>query len=355
MKQKIAIALLFLPLLASAQVEGQWSIERINAWYADVGAIKGCNYLPATAVNDIDMWQESSFDPSTIQKELKLAHESGYNSVRVFLHQLVWEKQKVSFKKNMKTFLAIADRNQITVMFVVFDDCTAPGQTPFVGVQKDPLPGLHNSRWVANPGPDAAEDKSRFPAYEAYLKDIISSFKDDHRILAWDLYNEPANIGGGAASTQSKELILSAFKWAREIQPSQPLTVGAWNMGNHLEDEMSQLMMSHSDFVTFHSYKDIEDLKSRIAACRKFNRPIVNTEWLRRQVGNTFEQVIPVFKENKIGWYHWGLVQGKTQTWLHWSSSKEEPRDKPWQHDMFFPSHKAYDPQEIEMVRAFKF
>lgn len=351
MKLKIAATLIVLPLIATAQLEGQWSIDRINAWYAGVGVIKGCNYLPATAVNDIDMWQESSFDPETIEKELQLAHESGYNSVRVFLHFLVWKKQRSAFKKNIETFLQIADHNDIKVMFILFDDCNAPGEKPFIGEQKAPRPGIHNSRWVASPGLDAVDDKTRFPEYESYLKDIISTYKNDRRIIAWDLYNEPGNTGVG---TRSRELLLNAFKWAREINPTQPLTVGAWNLDN-LEDEMSQLMMSYSDFVTFHSYKDVADLRHRIAACKKFNRPIVNTEWLRRQVGNTFENVLPVFAENRIGWYHWGLVQGKTQTWLHWVSSKDGIRDTPWQHDIFTPDHKAYSPKEIEMVKQFDF
>ena len=351
MKLTIATALLTLPLIASAQLEGQWSIEKINAWYADVGAIKGCNYLPATAVNDIDMWQESSFDPKTIEKELKLAHENGYNSVRVFLHSLVWKEQKEAFHVNIETFLKIADRNEIKVMFILFDDCNAPDEKPFIGVQNDPKVGHHNSRWVACPGLDIVDDKAQFPGYEAYLKDIVSTYKDDDRIIAWDLYNEPGNTGVGM---RSKELLVNTFKWARKIGPSQPLTVGAWNLDD-LEDEMSQIMMSHSDFVTFHSYKDIVDLNSRIAACKKFNRPIVNTEWLRRQVGNTFEDVLPVFAENKIGWYHWGLVQGETQTWLHWVSSKDDIKDQPWQHDMFTPDHQPYNPTEIEMVKGFGF
>ena len=337
--------------MASAQKEGQWSVEKINQWYADVGAIKGFNYLPATAVNDIDMWQESSFDPETIAKELKLAHESGYNSVRVFLHYLVWKEQKKSFKQNIETFLKIAESNKITVMFILFDDCNAPGQAPFIGEQKAPELGHHNSRWVACPGLDVVDDLSQFADYESYLKDIVSTYKDDDRIIAWDLYNEPGNTGVGM---RSKGLLLNAFKWAREVNPSQPLTVGAWNL-DHLEDEMSQIMMSHSDFVTFHSYKDIEDLKNRITVCQRFNRPIINTEWLRRQAGNTFELVLPVFKENKIGWYHWGLVQGKTQTWLHWISSADNVKDAPWQHDMFTPDHKPYKPTEIEMVKGFEF
>jgi len=351
MKLKIATALLTLPLIASAQLEGQWSIERINAWYADVGALKGCNYLPATAVNDIDMWQESSFDTETIEIELKLAHESGYNSVRVFLHQLVWKEQKESFHANIKTFLNIADRNEIKVMFIIFDDCNAPEQIPFIGEQKAPKAGHHNSRWVACPGLDAVDDKARFPEYENYLKDIISTYKNDKRIIAWDLYNEPGNTG---VDMRSKELLISVFKWAREMNPSQPLTVGAWNLDN-LEDELSQIMLSHSDFITFHSYNDVADLNRRISLCKKFNRPIVNTEWLRRQAGNTFELVLPIFTEEKIGWYHWGLVQGKTQTWLHWVSSKDEPKEDPWQHDMFTPDHKSYRPEEIEMVKSFEF
>ena len=346
-----ALAILISITSCSSNEQGQWSVDRINNWYSEVGEIKGFNYVPSTAVNDIDMWQESSFDPITISKELMLARESGYNSARVFLHYLVWKENSETFKNRINEFLEIADDNKIKVMFILFDDCNAPGCEPFIGEQKAPLVGHHNSQWVACPGLDVTDDKSAFPEYEKYLKDIISTYKNDNRVIAWDLYNEPGNTGVGE---RSKELLLNTFKWAHQINPSQPLTVGSWNLEG-LEDEMSEIMMSNSDFVTFHSYGDVIDLRERIAVCQMYNRPIVNTEWLRRQVGNTFEEILPEFQKHKIGWYHWGLVQGKTQTWLHWVSSKDNIKDGPWQHDMFTPEHKAYDKKEIEMVKNFKF
>ena len=355
MKKIITILVLLISLISCTTKENEkWSIEKINNWYSEVGVIKGFNYVPATAVNDIDMWQESSFDPATIKSELKLASESGYNSARVFLHYLVWKENSETFKNRINEFLGIADDNGLKIMFILFDDCNAPDCEPFIGEQKAPVIGHHNSRWVACPGLEATDDKSAFPEYEKYLKDIMSTYKNDTRVIAWDLYNEPGNTGVGE---RSKELMLNTFKWAREINPSQPLTVGSWNLEGleGLEDEMSKLMMSNSDFVTFHSYGDVNDLRERIAVCETYGRPVVNTEWLRRQVGNTFEEILPEFKNHKIGWYHWGLVQGKTQTWLHWASSKDEVKSSPWQHDMFTPEHKIYDQKEIEMVKNFKF
>jgi len=70
----------------------RWSEERANAWAEEQGWIVGANFVPSTAQNQIEMWQASTFDPVTINWELGYAKDIGMNSMRVFLHYLVWQE-----------------------------------------------------------------------------------------------------------------------------------------------------------------------------------------------------------------------------------------------------------------------
>ena len=36
-------------------LQGRWSAERAWAWYDGIGPIRGCNYLPRTAVNSTEV------------------------------------------------------------------------------------------------------------------------------------------------------------------------------------------------------------------------------------------------------------------------------------------------------------
>ncbi len=75
----------------SALAPGQWSAEKAWAWSIQQPWLVGCNFLPSTAVNDVEMWQKETFDPQTIDRELGWAQELGFNTVRVFVNYVVWE------------------------------------------------------------------------------------------------------------------------------------------------------------------------------------------------------------------------------------------------------------------------
>jgi len=201
--------------------QGRWTKERINEWYAKTDAIRGCNYLPRTAVNTTEMWQADTFDPPTIEQELGWAHKAGYTSARVFLQYLVWKNDPEGLKKRIDRFLAIADQQGIRTLLVLFCDCSFAGKEPYPGKQDDPIPGVHNSGWVPSPGLKRVTDPSAWPDLEKYVKDIVSAFGKDRRVLLWDLYNEPGNSGMG---DKSLPLVERTFAWAREAQPTQPLT-----------------------------------------------------------------------------------------------------------------------------------
>ena len=335
--------------LSSAACAGQWSSEQAWRWYGRVGAIKGCNYLPRTAVNMTEMWQGDTFDPATIDEELGWAEEAGFNSVRVFVQYLVWKDDADGLKKRIDKFLSIADSHGISTMMIFFCDCSFAGKEPYLGKQDEPVPGVHNSGWVPSPGLKRVTDKSVWGDLEKYVKDIVGSFAGDKRVLIWDLYNEPGNSRMGEKSLPLAE---AAFAWAREANPSQPVTIGAWS---NFRGRMSKRLMELSDVVSFHGYDGPEGIDTKIKICRQYGRPIICTEWLRRQVGNTFASILPIFAENRVGGYHCGLVAGKMQTYMNWGSKKGSPMPKVWQHDVFHSDGKPYDAKEIQLLKAFSF
>jgi len=328
---------------------GRWSTERANQWYQKVGVVKGCNYLPRTSVNTTEMWQADTFDPKTINQELSWAQKAGYNSVRIFLQYLIWKDDPNGLKKRIERFLSIADKHSISTMLILFCDCSFAGKEPYLGKQDDPIPGVHNSGWVPSPGLKRVTDRSVWPDLEKYVKDIVGSFSKDKRIIIWDLYNEPGASGMGQ---ESLPLVEATFAWAREMNPRQPITTGAWVSFN---SHMSKRIMKLSDIISFHGYDNPGGVKDKIKTCSVYGRPVICTEWLCRGRGNTFKNILPLFLEYKVGWYHWGLVAGRTQTYMPWGSKRGDPMPKVWQHDTFYEDGRPYDNKEIELIRKFTF
>jgi hypothetical protein len=324
---------------------GQWTSAQAWSWYRAQPWLVGCNFLPSTAVNDVEMWQASTFDAATLDRELGWARGVGFNSVRVFLNFVVWQADAKGLKQRLERFLAIAARHKISVMPVLLDDCNFAGREAKVGVQPEPIPGVHNSGWVSSPPPHMVTDRAAWPAVERYVIDLVSSFATDRRIAIWDVYNEPGNSGLG---TNSRPLMEAAFAWARSAKPAQPLTVGAWTS---FDGSFSRRMMELSDVVSFHGYDPQPGLEAKLEVCSRFERPVVCTEWLRRQVGNTFAMGLPLFCRKRVGCYCWGLVAGRTQTYFPWGSPKGAAEPQMWQHDLLRRDGSPFDPPEVDLIR----
>lgn len=321
----------------------KWSAEAANEWYLKQGWIVGWNYVPAYAVNSTEMWQSDTFDPEAIKKELAFGAENGFNSIRIWLPFIVWNHEREKFMENFETLATIADSNGLSLMPMFFDDCRFDDTDPFLGKQPEPKFGVHNSRWTPSPGYAVTDDPEWQDRLEEYVKTVITRYKDDKRILVWDLYNEPARGG------KSQPLVRNSFRWARECDPCQPLTTGvhAWTVDLPAFDL--------SDIISFHSYTDLEQTKKEVARLEKYNpenRPVFITEWLHRPAGNCVETHMPYFKENRISCYGWCL-QGKTQTHLNWNTMGGTPDPNPavWQHDMFRSDFTPYDEEEVKFFR----
>ncbi|MHC1766966.1 MAG: alpha/beta hydrolase fold domain-containing protein [Verrucomicrobiia bacterium] len=336
-------------LLRSANREdnaaGQWSRERAWEWSRSQPWLVGCNYVPSTAVNDVEMWQADTFHASTIDRELGWARDIGFNSVRVFLNYVVWKADPDGLKERFRRFLGIAEKHGISVMPILFDDCNFAGRVAVAGKQPDPIPGVHNSQWVSSPPLAMITDREAWPDLERFSKDAVGTFGQDHRVVMWDLYNEPGNSGLG---DKSLPLVEAVFAWARAAQPRQPLTIGAWA---DLNSPMSHRMMGLSDVVSFHGYDTLPGIQAKLEICRQFGRPVVCTEWLHRQSGNTVETILPFFQLQRVGCYNWGLVYGRTQTYMPWGSKPNDPVPALWQHDLLHPDGRPYVAAELELIR----
>jgi hypothetical protein len=322
-----------------------WSREKANKWYDEQPWLIGCNFLPATAVNDVEMWRGETFDPATIDRELGLAASIGFNTIRVFLNFVVWQGDPAGLKKRIDQFLSIAARHGISVMLVLFDDCNFADRVARDEPQPDPVPGVTNSQWVSSPPLALVKDRAAWPKLENYIKDIVGTFGQDSRVIVWDLYNEAANSN---MCEKSAPLVEAAFRWAREARPIQPLTVCAWI---DYENPISQLFMELSDVVSFHTYLTIDKVREQIALCRKHGRPLICTEWLTRPY-NSIEEMLPLLHQERIGSYHWGLVTGRTQTCYTWQSKPGDPEPELWQHDLFRADGTPFRAEEIALFKS---
>jgi Glycosyl hydrolase family 10 len=346
-------------LLAHTAPSKQWTPEEANAWYAKQPWLVGANYVPATAISQLEMWQEETFDPKRIDLELGWAEGLGFNTMRVFLHDIPWKTDSEGFLKRIDRFLDIARKHKIRPMFVFFDSCWNPAPKP--GKQPEPKPHVHNSGWVQSPGWEILQDPAKQDSLKPYVVGVISHFKDDKRILAWDLYNEPNNDNGGRFKESSAQkfpqallLLRKTFLWARDAHPSQPLSSGIWIGDFAHPNDFQRAQLESSDIINFHTYTPLEETKKRVEALRKYNRPIMCSEYMARPEGSTFQAVLPYFKEQKVIAMNWGFVDGKSQTIYPWDSWSKEYKGEPdpWFHDIFRNDGTPYKEDEVKLIRS---
>jgi len=360
-------AILIVAALFASTADAQtprWPEQKATAWYAQQPWLVGSNYVPKSAINQLEMWQEATFDPDQIERELTWAESLGMNTMRVFLHDLLWQQDAAGFQKRIDKFLTIASRHHIRPMFVLFDSCWDP--LPRLGLQHPPIPGVHNSGWVQSPGALALADATQVPRLKAYVQGVVGAFAKDDRILAWDVWNEPGadNLGSYPQSELKDKtarvtaLLPQVFAWAREANPSQPLTSGVCCVDTSPDganlSEIQQIQLRESDIVTFHNYSWPEFFQREIAWLKKYNRPVICTEYMARPAGSTFDTILPIAKQERVGAINWGFVAGKTQTYFPWESWQHPYiLDQPpvWFHEVLRADGTPYRQAEVDLIR----
>jgi len=366
--QSVLLLSLFAAQIVSAEAPlpgktERWSEAKANAWYAKQPWLVGANYVPSDAINQFEMFQAATFNPDLNDKELALGESIGMNTMRVFLQDQLWEQDPEGFKKRLDTFLSIAAKHHIKPLLVLFDSCWDPN--PKLGPQHPPIPGVHNSGWVQSPGAKGLSDPAYEPKLKAYVEGIVGAFANDDRILGWDIWNEPDNGNGSYRATEVKDkaklverLLPKAFAWARAAHPTQPLTSGVWDgdwVHPDRESAMAKIQLAESDIITFHNYEWPEGFEARIQSLLPHHRPILCTEYMARGAGSTFDESLPIAKKYNVGAINWGLVAGKTQTYLPWDSwQKPYVLSQPtvWFHEVFRQDDTPYRQHEVDLIRT---
>lgn len=346
---------------ASAEEAGRWTADRANRWYQAQGWLVGANYIPASAINQFEMFQADTFDPRRIDTELGWAQFYGHNTARVFLHDQLWAADQRGFQTRLGQFVDIAARHRIKPLFVFFDSCWDP--QPRAGRQRAPRPGVHNSGWAQSPGAERLGDPRYVPVMRDYVTAVMTQFRNDNRVLGWDLWNEPDNPARQYRNTERSDkdqlvanLLPQVFRWARAVDPSQPLTSGVWR-GDWGQPQgrsaISDIQLANSDVVTFHSYAEPAGFESRINELTPMGRPILCTEYMARPRGSTVQSILPVAKRHNVGAINWGLVAGKTQTYFPWETWDHPATTVPkvWFHDLIRPEGRPFQDIEVLTVR----
>lgn len=340
----------------------RWTPQHANDWSANTHWLVGCNFSPSTAINQLEMWQADTWDPATIDRELGWAEDLGFTSLRVFLHSMLWQQDSKGFLSRMDQFLDLAHKHHLGVMFVLFDSVWDPH--PQLGLQRAPRPHVHNPGWVQSPGLVILGDPSRHDELKPYVQGVIGHFRNDKRIDCWDLFNEPDNRNPSYVQFEpinkrqlAVALLQKEFTWAREMNPSQPLTSGVWS--GEWDDPaklniLEKCQLEESDVISFHSYGKLDDARKCVQDLQRYGRPILCTEYMARPMGSRFDPVLGYFKEQHVGAYNWGFVSGKTQTIYPWDSWTKTYTAEPtvWFHDIFRPDGTPYDVKETDYIKS---
>jgi hypothetical protein len=358
------VALVILMATTKTATAQPWPAEKANQWYAQKPWLAGANFNPSTAINQLEMWQPDTFDLPTIDRELGWAKSLGFNSIRVFLHDLAYDQDPQGFLNRMDQFLATADKHGIGVMPVLFDSVWNP--YPKVGKQPAPRPHLHNSGWVQSPGREPLENLDQHESrLKGYVQGVVRRFKDNPRVHVWDVINEPDNTNGSSYKKWEPankpelafDLMKRSFAWIREVSPSQPITSGVWigQFGDPAKlKPWEKFQLEQSDVISFHSYDNLEKLKQCVTNLKRYNRPILCTEFVARPNGSTWDPHLAYLKQEKVGAYCWGFVAGKSQTIYPWETwrVKYTAEPKVWFHDLFRTDGTPFDAKEIAYIKS---
>lgn len=353
-----------LVLLASAGfAQSKWTAAKATSWYNTQAWPVGANFIPSTAINQLEMWNAGSFDTLTIHKELGWAASLGFNTVRVFLHDLAYQDDPKGLLNRIDIFLSIAARHNIKPLVVFFDSVWDP--FPMAGKQRDPKPHVHNSGWVQSPGANALADTTQYKRLEYYVKAVTKRFANDKRIWGWDVWNEPDNTNGNEYAKGDPKnktelvanLLPKLFQWVRSQKPVQPLTCGVWYGNWSHADSLKpvwKIQLDQSDIISFHNYDDSAEFTKRIGWLKRYNRPIICTEYMARGNGSFFRPQLSIAKQHKVGMYNWGFVDGKSQTIYPWNSWEKTYTGEPdlWFHDIFRKDGTPYREEEVAYIRS---
>ena len=349
----------------------KWTCEEANAWYEKQGWLRGCNFIGSDCANRLDMFQsyKSEQKLETAERELALCQKIGFNTVRIWANFDVYYAEPESYMEIFDKYIELCAKYGQKVMVVLTHEEDLPRGDVFVpkkmGEQEYAL-GEHQGRKQLSAEEKAIPEKHymEYPElHDTYIEMIrrtVEKYKNDDRIFCWNIYNEPGIILG---TDRSIKIMTELFELVRSLDPIQPLCADVWRSirNGDFSTKEEGVAVELSDVISFHSYQAYEKLVAEIRFLQKFNRPLFQTEWLHRINHNDVHNVYPLLYLANVSNYCWGFVIGKTQTnepwpclWEEWDRGEGEKYDfTKWQHDLFRPNLRPYDPREIMLIEKF--
>jgi len=277
----------------------------------------GSNYTPAYAVNQVQFWHD--FRPEVVNRELAAARRYfGISTLRVYLHDINFFEDRKALMANLEAFLAICAKHDIQPGFVFFDSCHRH-QGIYLDRPTEPVRGFHNSRWAQSPQARHI-DKGNLEKFKPYVQEIVAKYRDDDRVLFWEIHNEPA-----PGDEYRDRLKRAGYAWAKEIKPIQPVINCEKGPRGWADCEVSDIVDAHQ---YLHNYGPLDYLaeanpekgtviteagarwKLRI---RNFGDPCEMIHWLegRRARGKSTPGV----------YLCWELMVGNSNCRWHWRDS----------------------------------
>lgn len=349
----------------------RWTKEQAKTWYDGLAWLRGCNFIGSDCCSRIDMWQSHGREGhmETAKRELKLCRDIGFNTIRMIVEFDVWLQEHDSFMDVLEEYISIAAAFGQSVMLCLAHEAVICREEKYkpapLGEQAYAL-GYHQGRWPLTPEQraknpvHALEREETRGKYLEMVREIVEKYARDPRVLCWNVYNEP----GIAIGDRSIPLLDALFEEIRACDPVQPLCADVWRGFDESGAPVSapcRHALELSDVISFHSYKPIEKMVPDLEALRSSGRPVLITEWLNRINHSDVRELYPLFYLERIGNYCWGFVVGRTQTNEPWESLWDQYEKNPavpydftkWQHDLFRPSLRPYDPRELEIIRRY--
>ena len=350
----------------------RWTIEEANAWFDSYPWLRGCNFIGSDCASRIDMWQsyKSEEHLATADRELARAKEIGFNTVRLLIEFDVWLQERASFMDILEKYIALCNKHGQYVMLCLANEAVLPRGNEFVpkplGEQFYAL-GFHQGRLPLT------EEQKALPAFhplekpewkEKYLEmvtEVVTRYAKDPRVIVWNVYNEPGIVLGDRCIP----LLEMLFKTVRACDPVQPLTSDVWHWREFKDGKpttnIGKFGLENSDVISYHSYQPLVKMVPIIEALKSFGRPVLMTEWLNRIARSDVKDIYPLFYLERIACWCWGFVVGKTQTHEPWDTLWEQYERgdgdhydfTKWQHDLFRPNLRPYDPHELEVIKMY--
>ena len=298
------------------------------AFKADWRWVKGAVFVPTTAVNEAQQWDQ--YDPAVNERELHYASVYGINCVRVYLHYLIYLKNKDALLNHIEDFLTRANKYGIKTEFVFFDDCWNQPDSDLLSPDyhyPPPIAGVHNSRWIVSPGEDArkhyAENRDRL---KAYVQDIVNAHKADSRIAFWETYNEPNK------SPETRQLLQDSIAWIHETGTKIPVTATGREFAGG----------PYSDFISWHEYGNYNYTGAPEELC---------TECMNRE-GQDVPGIVEHFKD-KTGFIMWEFGIGRDNCRFAWHDNRQNPRKdetpKPF-HGVVYPDGHPWSVDDVKAL-----